>query len=90
MTKDNAAKSATVQVADLALAVNVVLANSQLSAAAVARARRSGRLQWAAPTGDRLWLEAGGVLVAEGHLEQRPGGSAFVVDRMMEASGEAL
>jgi len=66
----------------------VVLASSKLSADEVEQRRHSGTLTMNAPAGQPAYLEAGGVVVAEGVVRKQHGKSAFVVTRTyQEASG---
>jgi hypothetical protein len=74
----------------LSLEATVVLAGSRMSAGDVERARRDGSLRMDA-TGDGIaYLEAGGVIVAEGRMKRKHGKSAFVVTRTFSGVPEVL
>jgi len=66
----------------------VVLASARLSADDVDRERRSGTLTMSAPAGQAAYLEAGGVILAEGVMQKKHGKSAFVVTRMYQDDSE--
>ena len=73
----------------LSLDAVVVLASSALSAGDVDRARRDGNLRMGAPGNGAVYLEVGGVAVAEGRMKKRHGKSAFVVTRVFSEGLEA-
>lgn len=70
----------------LSMEAVVVLASSKLSADEVDQRRRAGTLSMSAPAGQPAYLEAGGVVVAEGVMRKQRGKSAFVVTRTYQES----
>jgi len=66
----------------------VVLASTKLNADDVDRRRQAGTLTMSAPAGQAAYLEAGGVIVAEGIMRKKHGKSAFVVTRMYQDDSE--
>lgn len=72
----------------LRLEAGVSLADGAMSAADAEAARRSGGLSMPARDGGVAYLEVGGVVVAEGRMVRRNGGSAFVVTKAYRQNGE--
>jgi len=60
----------------------VVLARSELSPAEADSARTGSGLRMKAAQGGTVWLEAGGVTLAEGRLARRKGVMSFVVSKV--------
>jgi hypothetical protein len=65
----------------LPLEANVVLAAAAMNATELSRIQRLGKLT--IPAGKSAWLEVGGVVLAEGRIEQNKDGATFVVTRML-------
>jgi len=78
------------EVGRLPMEAVVVLASSRLSADEVERRRKAGSLTMNAPASQPAYLEAGGVVVAEGVVRKTHGKSAFVVTRTYQESSGVL
>ncbi|OHD27479.1 MAG: hypothetical protein A2Y38_09230 [Spirochaetes bacterium GWB1_59_5] len=72
----------------LSMEAIVVLASTTLSADDVDRQKRAGTLTLSAPASQAAYLEAGGVIVAEGIMRKKHGKSAFVVTRTYQDANE--
>ncbi len=70
----------------LSLEAVVVLASAKLSADDVDQCKRAGTITVSAQAGQPAYLEAGGVVIAEGVVRKKHGKSAFVVTRTYQES----
>lgn len=77
---EKAAAGAVFDSGGLLLDTRVILAESSMTAAEAAQARRRGQLSL--PAHGKARLEAGGVVLAEGELRQKEGRTVFVVSAL--------
>ena len=71
----------------IVLATDLVLARARLSPLAIARGKRTGRMEFKREEGDIVFLEVGGMAVAAGKIVKRGGRSFFKVGRLLESKG---
>lgn len=64
------------------LGTDVVVARTSLSPLAIARGRRAGRMEFKAAEGGTVFLEVGGIQVAEGRIVKKGGKNWFRVTRL--------